>query len=64
MLGNQGRIINTVERTMTVVNHLEIIKRLCDHNHATYLVGGGVRDILAGGELIKEFNLPPVTQNQ
>ncbi len=56
MLGNQRRIINTVEKTMTVANHLEIIKRLCEHNHDTYLVGGGVRDILSGGEP-KDFDI-------
>ncbi len=56
MLGDQGRIINTAETTMTVVNHLQIIKRLCDHDHDTYLVGGGVRDILSGGEP-KDFDI-------
>ncbi len=35
---------------MAISNYLEIIKRLCDHHHATYLVGGCVRDMLAGKE--------------
>ncbi|WP_051309982.1 CCA tRNA nucleotidyltransferase [Desulfogranum japonicum] len=41
---------------MTVENHLEIIKRLCDHNHDTYLVGGGIRDMLSGCEP-KDFDI-------
>lgn len=35
---------------MVIENHLDIIKRLCDHNCDTYLVGGGIRDMLAGQE--------------
>lgn len=35
---------------MSVSSHLDIIKRLCDHNHDTYLVGGGIRDMLSGME--------------
>lgn len=35
---------------MTISTHLEIIKRLCDDNHDTYLVGGGIRDMLSGSE--------------
>ncbi len=35
---------------MAVLSHIDIIKRLCDHNHDTYLVGGGIRDMLSGDE--------------
>jgi tRNA nucleotidyltransferase (CCA-adding enzyme) len=41
---------------MTVLTHLDIIKRLCDHNHDTYLVGGGIRDMLSGDEP-KDFDI-------
>jgi len=32
------------------MEHLDIIKRLCDNNFDTYIVGGGIRDILSGIE--------------
>lgn len=30
------------------MNHLDIVKRLCDNNCDTYVVGGGIRDMLLG----------------
>jgi tRNA nucleotidyltransferase (CCA-adding enzyme) len=41
---------------MKGVDHLDIIKRLCDHEHDTYLVGGGIRDMLFGNEP-KDFDV-------
>ncbi len=41
---------------MTAHNHLDIIKRLCDHGCQTYLAGGGVRDMLSGEEP-KDFDI-------
>lgn len=41
---------------MAVSTHLDIIRRLCDHNHDTYLVGGGIRDMLSGYEP-KDFDV-------
>lgn len=41
---------------MTISTHLDITKRLCDHNHDTYLVGGGIRDMLSGNEP-KDFDV-------
>jgi putative nucleotidyltransferase with HDIG domain len=41
---------------MTALSHLDIIKRLCDNDHDTYLVGGGIRDMLSGSEP-KDFDI-------
>jgi tRNA nucleotidyltransferase (CCA-adding enzyme) len=41
---------------MTITTHLDIIKRLCAHDHDTYLVGGGIRDMLSGSEP-KDFDV-------
>ncbi len=41
---------------MTVRNHVDIIKRLCNHGYQTYLAGGGVRDMLSGEEP-KDFDI-------
>ena len=32
------------------MDHLDIVRRLCDNNYSTYLVGGGIRDMLLGIE--------------
>ena len=32
------------------MNHIDIIRKLCDNNYSTYLVGGGIRDMLLGIE--------------
>ncbi len=30
------------------MDHLDIVKRLCDNNCDSYIVGGGIRDMLMG----------------
>jgi tRNA nucleotidyltransferase/poly(A) polymerase len=32
------------------VDHLDIVRRLCDNNCDTYIVGGGIRDMLLGND--------------
>ena len=47
---------HTISRKSIAPNALKVLYRLSDHGFAAYIVGGGVRDLLLGGEP-KDFDI-------
>ena len=39
-----------------MTTHIDIVRKLCEHNYATFIVGGAVRDMLNGNEP-KDFDI-------